>query len=197
MGFFLLFIESPNVQVDAEGQKVRPNHTRCTVILREIPDDTKAEEVEALFKSPKCPGTQLLEYANNQTWYVTFGTEEDALAAYSYLRDEVKHFKGKPIAARIKPKPMNRLMSTGLPPQGSAEVTTPTGSSNMPTPIPSSTTPSSSTAIPSTAAAAATTTKNGFVNSNQRTPPVSVTQPQQQQPPPPQQQQQVYLYFAK
>ena len=43
---FLIFAESPNVQVDAEGLKVRPNHTRCTVILREIPDDTKVEEVE-------------------------------------------------------------------------------------------------------------------------------------------------------
>ena len=43
---FLYLLESPNVQVDAEGLKVRPNHSRCTVILREIADDTKVEEVE-------------------------------------------------------------------------------------------------------------------------------------------------------
>jgi len=33
--FFKYFVclESQNVQVDVDGKKVRPNHTRCTVIL--------------------------------------------------------------------------------------------------------------------------------------------------------------------
>lgn len=37
---------SPNLQVDEEGLKVRPNHKRCIVILREIARDTPVEDVK-------------------------------------------------------------------------------------------------------------------------------------------------------
>lgn len=41
--------ESSVVQVDEEGLKVRPNHKRCIVILREIPDNTPIEDVKVKF----------------------------------------------------------------------------------------------------------------------------------------------------
>lgn len=41
--------ESPNVQVDESGLKVRPNHKRCIVILREIPDNVPIEDVKVCF----------------------------------------------------------------------------------------------------------------------------------------------------
>lgn len=41
--------ESPNVQVDEEGLRVRPNHKRCIIILREIPDTTPVESVKVNF----------------------------------------------------------------------------------------------------------------------------------------------------
>uniref|UniRef100_A0A1B6DNY4 HTH La-type RNA-binding domain-containing protein n=1 Tax=Clastoptera arizonana TaxID=38151 RepID=A0A1B6DNY4_9HEMI len=109
--------ESPNVQVDEEGQKVRPNHKRCIVILREIPDSTPLEEVKALFSGKGCPRLISCEFAHNNSWYVTFENDEDAQRAYRFLREEVREFQGKPIMARIKAKPMNRLP---IPPVGPA-----------------------------------------------------------------------------
>jgi len=100
--------ESPNVQVDVEGVKVRPNHTRCTVILREIPDATPQDEVRNLFAGPGCPKIASCECSLNNSWYVTFDSDEDAQKAYRYLREEVREFKGHPIMARIKAKPMNK-----------------------------------------------------------------------------------------
>eukprot|EP00794_Sanderia_malayensis_P017593 gene17593-19346_t len=96
--------DSQNVQLNETGDKVRANTKRCVVILREIPDSTPIQEIKDLFDAPNCPKYANCEFAHNNSWYITFDTEEAAQKAYWYLREEVKNFQGKPIMARIKAK---------------------------------------------------------------------------------------------
>ena len=95
------------MQVSDCGLKVRPNHTRCTVILREIPDDTAQGEIYGLFSGLANSRIVSVECIMN-FWYLTFDSDDDAQRAYRYLREEVREFKGHPIMARIKAKPMHR-----------------------------------------------------------------------------------------
>ena len=64
--------------------------------------------IQNLFAGPACPKIASCENTHNNCWYVTFDSDEDAQRAYRYLREEVREFKGHPIMARIKAKPMNR-----------------------------------------------------------------------------------------
>lgn len=55
------------------------------------------QDVAGIFSGTSCPKFATCEFAHNNSWYVTFDSEEDAQLAYQYLREEVKTFLGKPI----------------------------------------------------------------------------------------------------
>ena len=75
---------------------MRPNLKRCILILRDIPEDTSREEVEALFDGEGLPEVKgRVEYAINSNWYVRFDSESDAYTAYQFVIN--KTFNGRPI----------------------------------------------------------------------------------------------------
>ncbi|CAG7725523.1 unnamed protein product [Allacma fusca] len=105
--------ESKNVQVHADGKRVRPISQRTVVILRGIPEKTPVDEIKALFENENCPKCNSCEFAFNDSWYISFESDEDAQRAHRYLREDVREFKGSPIMARIKSRPTT-LLSQGV-----------------------------------------------------------------------------------
>ncbi|EJW82892.1 La domain-containing protein, partial [Wuchereria bancrofti] len=92
--------ESSQVQVDEKGQRVRAVSKRCTIILREIPESTDEKEVASMFAGG--PPYLSLQYGLNNSWYVTFESEEATERAFLHLQNLGKTFNNKPICARIK-----------------------------------------------------------------------------------------------
>ncbi|SAM00929.1 hypothetical protein [Absidia glauca] len=96
---------SSMVSVDKSGTKVKPNiaNQRTTVILREMPDAT-AMEVKHFLENLNCPPIKNIknEYAN--MWYISFGSEEDALKMMYKARGT--SFKGHYVATRMKSEPV-------------------------------------------------------------------------------------------
>lgn len=50
-------------------------------------------ELQNLFNGENCPKFISCEFAFNNSWYVTFESDEDAQGAYRFLREEIKEFQ--------------------------------------------------------------------------------------------------------
>lgn len=99
---------SSQLQLDASHNKVRANHKRCVVVLREIDKETSSDEIMSLFD--KCAEAKCLhcEFAGNRSWYLSFKDEHEAQIAVAYIKEDVQTFKGENLFARIKTHPIPR-----------------------------------------------------------------------------------------
>ncbi|CAF0904359.1 unnamed protein product [Brachionus calyciflorus] len=99
------------LQLDPSQTKIRANHKRCVVILREIDKDTPLEQIESLFSTCKVKCLNY-EFAGSSSWYLTFKDESEAQIAVQFIKEEVRTFNNQPLFARIKTSPLPRLNST-------------------------------------------------------------------------------------
>eukprot|EP00667_Euglena_gracilis_P010095 EG_transcript_10269 len=84
---------------------------RVTIILRDIPKEVPEEEIRQLFQGDK---VQRVNPDIGNTWFVTFETEEDCLAAYE--KCQLKCFRDEPLKARIKSENvLNRFVPADTP----------------------------------------------------------------------------------
>jgi la-related protein 4 len=104
---------SDALQLDETGHKVKAHSKRCVLLVRGIPQNTEEETVKGLFqRKDECPECTNCEVAHNDSWYIGFDTEEDALKAYRYLREVVIEFNGHPLHVRVKEKVFQRSKQT-------------------------------------------------------------------------------------
>ncbi|KAF9196707.1 hypothetical protein BGZ50_007871 [Haplosporangium sp. Z 11] len=94
---------SSKVTVDETGTMVKAievDRPRTTLILRDLSEDTKEEEIEAFFKGANCPAKSITREVVGNMWFVEFTTAEDAMAMLLYTRG--RQIRNVPIAARLK-----------------------------------------------------------------------------------------------
>lgn len=101
-------VHSTQLQLDSSQTKLRAQHKRCVVVLREIDKDTPEEEIMSLFDN--CAGAKCLhcEFAGNRSWYLSFKDEVEAQVAVHHLKEDVQTFRGENLFARIKTIPIPR-----------------------------------------------------------------------------------------
>jgi len=93
----------PNLSLDPSERFVVPKvrGERTTLILRDLPKDATIDEVKKMFDNPNCSKVKEIHPDLNETWFVTFSTEEDCTKTAQWVLKEAK-FRGKSVQCRIK-----------------------------------------------------------------------------------------------
>ena len=77
--------------------------------------DYPVQEIAALFNnSPDCPPSIKCTFAHNNSWFVEFRTEHEALQAYSYFREHPHYFHGDLIKVITCPLFITLFISSGI-----------------------------------------------------------------------------------
>lgn len=105
--------KSANVIVDQERKLIKQNWKlqRNTIILREVPSDATKEDVQGLFAT-KFAVTDAHSDVGD-TWFVSFDSEETALEALLWARNQ--KIRGKDVKARMKSEHILKTTTTFVP----------------------------------------------------------------------------------
>lgn len=74
---------------------------RTTLIIRDLPEDVKIEEIKTLLNNDKCRDYQEIRPDCNKTWFVTYETEEECVRAATWIQLSAK-LRGEKCRCRIK-----------------------------------------------------------------------------------------------
>jgi len=97
----LLSKKSTDLQVNEATLEVRPTK-RSTLMLREVPDSTTESEIQEFFNSlSECPPIHSINPDVQNTWFVTFDTEDGARKAHELTKSLT--FKDVAVKARVIP----------------------------------------------------------------------------------------------
>jgi len=90
---------------------------RTTIILRDLPEDVKVEEIKTLLDNDQCKNYQEIRPDVNKTWFVTYETEEDCVRGATWVQLNAK-LRGEKVRCRIKSEHKQGGYYGGTPVQG-------------------------------------------------------------------------------
>jgi len=100
---------APNNDYNKNMQSSTPPKARNTIILREVPSKTTAEDILSTFSTAKSVKADV-----GNTWFVTFESEEDAVEAVFNSKDYTLY--GQPVKARVKSETVQNNVTPPPPP---------------------------------------------------------------------------------
>lgn len=110
--------ETDKVVLDEANMLVKPSFKlqRNTIILRDIPENTTAEDIKVLFSDDEKLADQITDVRKDvaNTWFVTLMSEDITTDAFLHVRQ--KKINGLAVQARVKSE--NLLKSTYVPSSG-------------------------------------------------------------------------------